>query len=105
MVCLTGDAQDRIAGVSTVYIGPFGASKERYWFYRTFVRPDCRVPGLAIRLLRATLVTLMDTRNPVAIGFGKSDLPRLLNPPPMRKTGAPQKAAHAEGASHLPAGT
>lgn len=55
VVCLALDAEDRIAGVSTVYIGPFGPKKASYWFYRTFIRPDCRKPGLAIRLLRATL--------------------------------------------------
>jgi hypothetical protein len=55
VVCLALDPQDRIAGVSTVYVGPFGPGKKPYWFYRTFVRPDCRVPGLAIRLLRTTL--------------------------------------------------
>jgi uncharacterized protein (TIGR03032 family) len=31
------------------------------------------------------VVTLANTRNPIALGFGKNDLPRLLNPPPLRK--------------------
>lgn len=55
VVCLAFDPLDRIAGVSSVYTDAFGPTAEKCWFYRTFVRPDCRVPGLAIRLLRVTL--------------------------------------------------
>ena len=33
------------------------------------------------------VVALPNTRNPVALGFGKSDLPRLLNPPPFPSSG------------------
>jgi uncharacterized protein (TIGR03032 family) len=32
------------------------------------------------------VVTLANTRNPIALGFSKTDLPRMLNPPPMRKS-------------------
>lgn len=32
------------------------------------------------------VVTLANTRNPIALGFSKSDLPRMLNPPPLRKS-------------------
>jgi GNAT superfamily N-acetyltransferase len=55
VVCLAIDAEDRIAGVSTVYIVPFGPEKTPHWHYRTFVRPDCRLPGIAVRILRASL--------------------------------------------------
>jgi uncharacterized protein (TIGR03032 family) len=34
------------------------------------------------------VVALANTRNPVALGFGKSDLPRLVNPPPDRIPGS-----------------
>ena len=58
IVCLAVDKQNRISGVSTVYIESFGLEKHPYWFYRTFIRPDCRLPGIAVRIFRATLQCL-----------------------------------------------
>jgi len=58
VLCVAIDSSGKIAGVSTVYLAPFGQSKLLYWHYRTFIRKDCRVPGLAVRLLRSSLTYL-----------------------------------------------
>lgn len=60
VVCLARDAAGRIAGVSTVYPGQLNQSgtPEPYWFYRSFIRPDCRVYGLASRILHLSFQTL-----------------------------------------------
>ncbi|NOT15082.1 MAG: hypothetical protein HOP21_05810 [Methylotenera sp.] len=51
-VCLAADAQGNIAGVSTVYVASFGVPPQPYYFFRTFIRPDCRKLGLVTRLFR-----------------------------------------------------
>jgi GNAT superfamily N-acetyltransferase len=57
VVCLGYDASGQIVAASSVYLGLVNG-KDRYWFYRMFVRPDCRRHGLATRMLRTTLQTL-----------------------------------------------
>jgi hypothetical protein len=59
-VCIALDPTGRIAGVTTVYIAPYGDDKLPYWHYRTFVRPDCRLPGLTVRFFRASLKHLKE---------------------------------------------
>lgn len=51
-VCLAVDTHGNIAGVSTVYIAPFGVQQQPYYFFRTFIRPDSRKLGLVARLFR-----------------------------------------------------
>lgn len=48
------DESGRIAGVSSVYAACFPGTGAPYWFYRTFIRPDCRDIGLAPRLFACT---------------------------------------------------
>ena len=54
VVCVVLDAENNIAGVSSVYLAPFGAQNTPYWFYRTFLRKDARKLGLTDRLFIAT---------------------------------------------------
>lgn len=52
------DGQGDIAGVSSFYPDILPADGRPYWFYRTFVRPDSRVVGLAPQLFDCTFATL-----------------------------------------------
>lgn len=53
-VCLAFDADGGIAAVTTVYISKLSKLPHDYYFYRMFIRPDCRLPGLGRRLLGHT---------------------------------------------------
>lgn len=48
------DHSGNIVGVSSVYIDRLPSDGLPYWFYRTFIRPDCRIMGLAPRLFQTT---------------------------------------------------
>lgn len=52
------DGQGDIAGVSSFYPDILPADGRPYWFYRTFVRPDSRIVGLAPQLFDCTFTTL-----------------------------------------------
>lgn len=54
VACVAIDEGGRIAGVSSVHSADFGGNGASYWFYRTFIRPDCRTIGLAPRMFACT---------------------------------------------------
>ncbi len=58
VTCVAVDGAEEIVAVSSVYAGRLEDGGEPYWFYRTFVRPDCRVTGLSPRVLQQTLAGL-----------------------------------------------
>lgn len=54
VACVAIDDSGRIAGVSWVYSAGSPGAGASYWFYRTFIRPDCRDFGLLQRLFACT---------------------------------------------------
>lgn len=50
VACIARDKQRSIVGVSTVYCNILNMDNCGYWMYRTFVRPDSRLTGLAPKL-------------------------------------------------------
>ncbi len=52
VACVALDPEGRIVGVSSVYSAQGGGTP--YWFYRTFIRQDCRDVGLAPRIFSCT---------------------------------------------------
>jgi hypothetical protein len=52
--CIVVNAAAEIIGVNTVYRGSLVKDGPRYWFYRTFVRPGSRSPGLSSAVFRFT---------------------------------------------------
>jgi GNAT superfamily N-acetyltransferase len=52
--CLVVNQDAEIVGVNTVYEAALGDKGRRYWFYRTFVRPDARTTGLSTTVFRFT---------------------------------------------------
>lgn len=54
VVCIVVDQHDAIIGVSSVYVDRLIAGGPTYWFYRTFVRPENRVPGLSKSIFLTT---------------------------------------------------
>lgn len=46
VVFVIRNTTSEIVGVSTAYIGDFLQAGSRYYFYRMFIRPDDRVPGM-----------------------------------------------------------
>lgn len=59
--CIAFNGADQIAAVGSVYSAHYPALGAPYWFYRTFIRPDSRVNGLAQRMLRHTVAQLTDS--------------------------------------------
>ena len=53
--CVVLNAANDIVAVSSVYKDILNADRQAYWFYRMFVRPDCRIPGLAVKILNTTV--------------------------------------------------
>lgn len=47
VACVALNAEGRVVGVSSVYCACPAAGAALYWFYRTFIREDCRDVGLA----------------------------------------------------------
>jgi hypothetical protein len=45
--CIAFDSADQIVGVSSVYSAPCPGLQGHFWHYRTFVRADSRIQGLA----------------------------------------------------------
>jgi hypothetical protein len=43
-----------VAGISTVYAAPFGPDGDLYLYYRMFIAPAHRIPGLMQKVIRAT---------------------------------------------------
>ena len=58
------DRDDKVAGVSTVYIDDFRSPGERYYFYRLFIRPGDRVYGMMKYMTAATRDYLRDRADP-----------------------------------------
>lgn len=52
------DEQGRLAGICSVYCAYSPGAGAFYWFYRTFIRADCRDVGLAPRLFAHTFEQL-----------------------------------------------
>jgi GNAT superfamily N-acetyltransferase len=52
------DQDGQIAGVSSVYSAPCAQLAAPYWFYRTFIRSDCRSNGLAQQLFQFSFAQL-----------------------------------------------
>lgn len=46
VVFMVRNADDRLVGVSTVYIADFMHPGQRFYFYRMFIQPEDRVPGM-----------------------------------------------------------
>lgn len=89
VVCLVRDAAGQVAGVSSAYLGPLGDQGGTYWFYRTFVRPDCRRFGLAQRVFRATVQCLSRVAadfTPCPLGMAVLTDNLKLDQPSLRKT-------------------
>jgi hypothetical protein len=61
VACVALDGAGQVVGVSSVY-GAYGPGAP-YWFYRTFIRENCRDMGLAPRLFTAT-------REQLALAYG-----------------------------------
>jgi GNAT superfamily N-acetyltransferase len=56
--CIVVNAAAEIVAVNTVYPASLVKAGPRYWFYRTFVRPDSRSPGLSSATFRFTVKKL-----------------------------------------------
>jgi hypothetical protein len=54
VACVVLNAEGRVVGVSSVYCARPSAGAALYWFYRTFIREDCRHVGLAPRVFAHT---------------------------------------------------
>ena len=52
VACVALNEAGQVVGISSVY-GAYGAGAP-YWFYRTFIREDCRDVGLAPRIFACT---------------------------------------------------
>ena len=52
VVVVARNAADELVGVTSVYRAPFG--EETFLHYRTYIRPQDRVPGLMMKMLRET---------------------------------------------------
>jgi predicted GNAT family acetyltransferase len=56
-----------VAGVNTAYVADVPGGSGRFYFYRTYVKPEHRgISGLPTRMLRAALAALRDTEHPQA---------------------------------------
>jgi hypothetical protein len=56
--CVVLNKEGKIVGVNSIYIDRLIADGRSYWFYRTFIRPDCRVMGLTPRIFNVTFDNL-----------------------------------------------
>lgn len=54
VACIARSDIGDIVGVSSSYPDQLIPDGPPYWFYRTYIRPDCRVMGLAPRLFKMT---------------------------------------------------
>lgn len=63
VVFVITDANEEIAGVSTVYTGSFRNSGDRYYFYRMFIGPAHRVHGMMEFMTARTRDFLRDREN------------------------------------------
>lgn len=68
VVCLARDAAGTIAAVNSVYVAPFNPPGAPYYFYRMFVRPSARVPGLASRMVQCAVAVLRARAAPGVAG-------------------------------------
>lgn len=86
VACVAMDDMGEITGVSSVYC-PHGPCAP-YWFYRTFIRKDCRDVGLAPRIFACTHAQLALTyRDEVSAPVGMmvvSENPKLETPAGIR---------------------
>lgn len=58
--CIAWNKADEIVGVSSFYADRLIHDGHVYWHYRTFVRPDCRLPGLAPQVFQMTFDALSE---------------------------------------------
>lgn len=56
--CIALDSRADIVGVSSIYVDRLNDAGSTYWFYRMFVRPDSRMPGLSKTIFLTTFAHL-----------------------------------------------
>lgn len=66
LVCVARNRAGEIVGVNTAYVSGLGAAKDRYFFYRMFVRPQDRHLHLSRAMVRAAVGALREGRDPGA---------------------------------------
>lgn len=96
VACVALDPQGQIVGVSSVY-GAYGSGSP-YWFYRTFIRQDCREVGLAPRIFTCTHQQLAQAY------AGEADGPvgmMVVSENPKLETPAGIRVSQRAGLSHL----
>jgi len=81
--------QGRIVGVNTVFPGKLVDGVEQiYWFYRTFIHPEYRFPGLSSRVFRSTVWHLAGLPRASGMPTGLAlvaENPKLYSPAGRRK--------------------
>lgn len=98
VTCVAFDEAGQIAGISSVYAAIFPGSGAPYWFYRTFIRPDCRDIGLAPRLFACTheQLALAYAEDPLApVGM------MVISENPKLETPAGIRISQRAGLTHL----
>ncbi len=54
VVLVIRNPEGEMVGISTVYLSDFGARGDKYYFFRMFIRPGDRVPGMMRFVTRET---------------------------------------------------
>ena len=64
VVCIARNGGGEIVAVNTAYVADFRAPGQSYYFYRQFARPQDRVLGLGVALLREAVAALRAQHRP-----------------------------------------
>lgn len=60
VACIVVDSNDRIAAINSIYMDRLSPEGDTYWFYRTFIHPRYRLPGVFSHVALLTFQQLAD---------------------------------------------